>query len=64
MTAKQERGIELKNRTDDAHYNCCQAVACVFSSEAGVYEDVLKRIGAGFGLGMGGRGDMQGTLRS
>ena len=58
MTAKQERAVELKNRTGDAHYNCCQAVACVFADEAGVSEDVLRRIGAGFSLGMGG---MEGT---
>lgn len=54
MMAKQQRAVELKSRTGDSHYNCCQAVACVFSEEAGVDEDVLRRIGAGFGLGMGG----------
>ena len=53
MSAKQERAVELKNRTGDAHYNCCQAVACVFSDETGVDEETLKRLGAGFGLGMG-----------
>lgn len=53
MTVKQERAVELKNRTGDAHYNCCQAVACVFSEETGVDEETLKRLGAGFGLGMG-----------
>ena len=58
MTDKQKLAVELKNRTGDAHYNCCQAVACMFSEETGVSEDVLKRIGAGFGLGMGG---MEGT---
>ena len=58
MTDKQKLAVELKNRTGDAHYNCCQAVACMFSKETGVSEDVLKRIGAGFGLGMGG---MEGT---
>lgn len=58
MTDKQKLAVELKNRTGDAHYNCCQAVACMFSKETGVSEDVLRRIGAGFGLGMGG---MEGT---
>lgn len=53
MTARQERAVELKSRTGDAHYNCAQAVACVFSEETGVDEDTLKRLGAGFGLGMG-----------
>lgn len=58
MTERQNRAVELKNRTGDAHYNCCQAVACVFSKETGLDEDVLKRTGACFGLGMGG---MEGT---
>ena len=58
MTDKQKLAVELKNRTGDAHYNCCQAVACMFANETGVSEDILKRIGAGFGLGMGG---MEGT---
>ena len=57
-TLKQDRAVELKNRTGDAHYNCCQEVACVFSEETGIDGDVLRRIGAGFGLGMGG---MEGT---
>lgn len=55
---KKEQAVELKNRPGDAHYNCCQAVACVFADEAGVSADMLRRIGAGFGLGMGG---MEGT---
>ncbi len=53
MTAKQERAVELKNRTGDAHYNCAQAVACVFAEEAGLSEETLKKAGACFGLGMG-----------
>ncbi|MBQ9419349.1 MAG: C_GCAxxG_C_C family protein [Synergistaceae bacterium] len=53
MSDKQDRAVELKQRTGDAHYNCCQAVACVFSEEAGLDEQILKKIGAGFGLGMG-----------
>ncbi|MBQ3458100.1 MAG: C_GCAxxG_C_C family protein [Synergistaceae bacterium] len=62
MTIKQEKAVELKNRTGDAHYNCCQAVACVFSKEAGVDEETLKKLGAGFGLGMGGMGATCGAL--
>ncbi|MBQ3402772.1 MAG: C_GCAxxG_C_C family protein [Synergistaceae bacterium] len=54
MSEKQERAVELKNRTGDSHYNCCQAVACVFSEEAGVDGATLRKLGAGFGLGMGG----------
>ena len=54
MSAKQDAAVELKNRTGDAHYNCCQAVACVFADETGVSSDTLRKLGAGFGLGMGG----------
>ncbi len=53
MSARQDKAVELKNRTGDAHYNCCQAVACVFSDEVGVSEETLRKLGAGFGLGMG-----------
>ena len=53
MSEKQEKAVELKQRTGDAHYNCCQAVACVFSNEVGIDEETLKKLGAGFGLGMG-----------
>ena len=53
MSEKQNLAVELKNRTGDAHYNCCQAVACVFANEVGLSEDILKKLGAGFGLGMG-----------
>ncbi|MBQ3394920.1 MAG: C_GCAxxG_C_C family protein [Synergistaceae bacterium] len=53
MTEKQNRAAELKNRTGDAHYNCCQAVACVFADETGINEDTLRKLGAGFGMGMG-----------
>ena len=53
MSEKQSQAVELKNKTGDAHYNCAQAVACVFSDEAGIDELTLKKLGAGFGLGMG-----------
>ena len=53
MTTKQDRAVELKNRTGDAHYNCAQAAACVFADETGVSEETLRKLGAGFGLGMG-----------
>lgn len=46
---KKEKAIELH----DKKYNCCQAVACAFASEAGVDEKVLFAAGEGFGLGMG-----------
>ena len=53
MSLKQDKAVELKQRTGDAHYNCCQAVACVFSEETGIDETTLRKLGAGFGLGMG-----------
>ncbi|MBR3147291.1 MAG: C_GCAxxG_C_C family protein [Eubacterium sp.] len=36
--------------------NCCQAVLCAFTDEAG--EEEMKKLGAAFGLGMG---NMEGT---
>ena len=53
MTIKQDKAIDLKNRTGDAHYNCAQAVACVFSDETGLSDETLRKLGAGFGMGMG-----------
>lgn len=58
MSTRQDRAAELKNRTGDAHYNCCQAVACVFADQTGLSEETLRQLGAGFGLGMG---TMEGT---
>lgn len=53
MSVKQDRAVSLKQKTGDEHYNCCQAVACVFTEETGLDEETLKKLGAGFGLGMG-----------
>ena len=53
MSTRQDRAVELKNRTGDAHYNCAQAVACVFADEAGLSDETLRKTGACFGLGMG-----------
>ena len=53
MSEKQDKAVKLKQQTDDAHYNCCQAVVCVFTEETGLDEQTLKRLGAAFGLGMG-----------
>lgn len=46
---KKECAVKLKH----SGYNCAQAVLCVFAEESGFSEDFLKRIGAGFGVGMG-----------
>ncbi|MBR1487111.1 MAG: C_GCAxxG_C_C family protein [Synergistaceae bacterium] len=53
MSEKQEQAVKLKQKTGDAHYNCCQAVACVFTEETGIDEQTMRKLGAGFGLGMG-----------
>ena len=46
---RKEYAVELKH----SGYNYAQAVMCAFSKETGLSEDTLKRIGAGFGVGMG-----------
>lgn len=51
---KSDMAVELKH----AGNNCCQAVLCAFAAESGLPEETLKRLGAGFGAGMGG---MEGT---
>ena len=47
---KKDLAIQLH----DKKFNCCQAVACAFSSEIGTEEATLFRAGEAFGLGMGG----------
>ena len=46
-----KRELAIKNHNNG--YNCCQAVACAFSEELGVEEEILFKAGEGFGLGMG-----------
>lgn len=43
-------------------YNCAQAVACTFSEEVGLEEDLLFQIMEGFGGGMGGHEATCGAL--
>lgn len=43
-------------------YNCAQAVACTFSEEAGLEEELLFQIMEGFGGGMGGHEATCGAL--
>lgn len=45
---------ELAIANHDKKYNCCQAVVCAFSEEAGVPPELLFKAGEAFGLGMGG----------
>lgn len=47
-----KKDIAIANH--DKKFNCCQSVACAFSNEVGVSEDVLFKAGEAFGLGMGG----------
>ena len=49
IMTKKEKAIELH----DKRFNCCQAVACAFAEEIGVDEQILFKMGEGFGLGMG-----------
>lgn len=46
---KQDYAIELKKN----RMNCAQAVLCAYAEELQMPEDVLKRMGAAFGGGMG-----------
>ena len=55
---KKELAVQLKHNG----CNCCQAVLCAFVDESGLSEATLKRIGAGFGVGMGCMEDTCGAL--
>lgn len=55
---KKDLAIQLH----DKKFNCCQAVACAFSSEIGIEEATLFRAGEAFGLGMGGTEGTCGAL--
>jgi C_GCAxxG_C_C family probable redox protein len=51
---RKEQAVALKH----GGCNCCQAVLCAFADKVDLPEDVLKKLGAGFGIGMG---RMEGT---
>ncbi|MBP3892914.1 MAG: C_GCAxxG_C_C family protein [Atopobiaceae bacterium] len=51
---RKELAVQLKHN----RHNCCQAVLCAFADRVDVPEDLLRKLGAGFGIGMGG---MEGT---
>ena len=46
---KKELAVQLKH----SGCNCCQAVLCAFTAEAGLAEEALRKLGARFGIGMG-----------
>ena len=49
MMDRSEKALELKHRG----HNCCQAVLCTYAAELGLSEEVLRKLGTGFGAGMG-----------
>ena len=51
---RREQAVELKHN----RHNCCQAVLCAFADKVELPQDVLRKLGAGFGIGMG---RMEGT---
>lgn len=51
---KAEEAVAYKNNG----YNCCQSVIKAFAEEAGLSDDMVRKLGAGFAGGMGG---MEGT---
>ena len=53
---------ELAIALHDKKFNCCQSVACAFSQEVGVDEQILFQAGEGFGAGMGGMDGTCGAL--
>ncbi len=46
---RAEMAVEYKHNRN----NCAQAVLLAFADEVDLTEDQLKKIGAGFGIGMG-----------
>lgn len=46
---KAEYAVQLKHNG----YNCAQAVLCAFAQETELSEEMLKKIGAAYGVGMG-----------
>ena len=51
---RKERAISIKHSGN----NCAQSVLLAFKEETGLTEELLRKMGAGFGLGMG---NMEGT---
>lgn len=55
---RKKKALELREKG----YNCCQAVACVFSEDTGISEEILFKAAEGFGAGMGGKKSACGAL--
>lgn len=46
---REEKAVTIKHSGN----NCCQAVLLAFEDELGLDSETLRKLGAGFGLGMG-----------
>lgn len=55
---KREEAVSYKHNG----MNCCQAVLAAYAGELGMPVEVLTRLGAGFGAGMGGMDGTCGAL--
>ncbi len=53
---------ELALSLHDKGYNCAQSVACAFSAELGINEDILFAACEGLGFGMGSSEEVCGAL--
>ena len=58
MTDSESRIEEARARKASGKYNCAQAVACTYCDLAGMSQEQISAVTAGFGVGMG---NMQGT---
>lgn len=54
MEKTMEHLVDIATQKHKSGYNCCQAVACAFSEELGLDENIVFRMAEGFGAGMGG----------
>ena len=55
---KKEKAVDYKHNG----YNCCQAVLMVYKEELELSNDVIKKLGAAYGVGMGCMGATCGAL--
>ena len=46
---KKETAVQYKH----SGYNCCQAVLMAYQEELGLSEEMIKKLGASYGVGMG-----------
>lgn len=58
MKSKFEKALENRKKG----YNCCQAVACAYSDDFGIDEEIMFKISEGFGSGLGNMQGMCGAV--